>query len=225
MATSAPRARRPPRQRRALETRQRVYEAAMAEYGRAGLENARVEDIVAAAGVSWGTFFHYFPTKEDVLLHASATVCRAYAEAAAAGLGARRGTEDVLWDAFVAMFRAAVAVTGSRALRGAMVRQVLSNPGVLTAYLGDEVLPPVRVTEEVIAAGQRRGEVRADEPAEALGVIVLYAVLFTTQRGATIGRPEGSSPLGRLALEITLRGMRPDDSQRQQAPGLSGARA
>jgi hypothetical protein len=41
-------------------------------------------------------------------------------------------------------------------------------------------------------------------------VIVLYAVLFSTQRGATIGRPEGSSPLGRLALEITLRGMRPE---------------
>jgi AcrR family transcriptional regulator len=212
-----PRARRPPRQRRALETRQRVYGAAMAEYERAGVENARIEDIVAAAGVSWGTFFHYFPTKEDVLLQASAIVCRAYAEAAAAGLGARRSTEDVLWDAFRAMFAEAVAVTGSRALRGAMVRQVLSSPGVLTAYLGEEVLPPVRVTEQVIAAGQRRGEVRADEPAEALGVIVLYAVLFSTQRGATIGRPEGSSPLGRLALEITLRGMRPDDHQPQQA--------
>ena len=71
---------------------------------------------------------------------------------------------------------------------------------MLTAYLGDEVLPPVRVTEEVIAAGQRRGEVRADEPAEALGVIVLYAVLFSTQRGATIGRREGSSPPGRPRL-------------------------
>jgi len=73
---------------------------------------------------------------------------------------------------------------------------------VLTAYLGDEVLPPVRVTEEVIAAGQRRGEVRADEPAEALGVIVLYAVLFSTQRGATIGRREGSSPPGRPAGRV-----------------------
>jgi hypothetical protein len=122
----------------------------------------------------------------------------------------------VLWDAFAAMFAAAVAVTGSRALRGAMVRQVLASPGVLTACLGDEVLPPARVTEAVIAAGQRRSEVRTDEPAEALGVIVLYAVLFSTAR-ATIGRPEGSSPLGRLALEITLRGMRPDDGQRPPA--------
>jgi AcrR family transcriptional regulator len=199
----------------------------MAEYERAGLDNARVEDIVAAAGVSWGTFFHYFPTKEDVLLHASAIVCRAYAEAAAAGLGARRGTQDVLWDAFMAMFAAAVGETGSHALRGAMVRQVLSNPGMLTAYLGDEVLPPVRVTEEVIGVGQRRGEVRADEPAEALGVIVLYAVLFSTQRGATIGRPEGSSPLGRLALEITLRGMRPEPRPpgAARSPGPAGPHA
>jgi hypothetical protein len=44
-------------------------------------------------------------------------------------------------------------------------------------------------------------------------------VLFSTQRGATIGRPEGSSPLGRLALEITLRGMRPEP----RAPGSAGS--
>ena len=54
-------------------------------------------------------------------------------------------------------------------------------------------------------------------------MIVLYAVLF----GATIGRPEGSSPLGRLALEITLRGMRPEPRPPGAAgsPGLAGPRA
>ena len=60
---SAPRAFGPaPRQRRAVATRRRIYDAAMAEYARVGLDAARVEDIVAAAEVSWGTFFHYFPT-------------------------------------------------------------------------------------------------------------------------------------------------------------------
>ncbi len=42
-------------------------------------------------------------------------------------------------------------------------------------------------------------------------------MLFSAQRGATIGRPEGSSPLGRLALEITLHGMRPGDAQQAAA--------
>jgi AcrR family transcriptional regulator len=98
-----------PRQRRAVVTRRRLYEAAMAEYARVGLEVARVEDIVAAAGVSWGTFFHYFPAKEDVLLDAAAEVCRAYAAATVAGLEAGRETESVLAAAFSAMFRAAVS--------------------------------------------------------------------------------------------------------------------
>jgi hypothetical protein len=81
---------------------------------------------------------------------------------------------------------------------------------------GPALRPPRRV--------KRRGEVRTDEPAGALGVIVLHAALFSTQRGTTIGRPEGSCPLGRLALEITLRGMRPDDGPRQEAAGQATAR-
>jgi len=40
----------------------------MKEFARHGFDQARVEDIVADAGVSWGTFFRYFPRKEDVLL-------------------------------------------------------------------------------------------------------------------------------------------------------------
>src|ERR1700733_7010523 len=116
---SGPRAPGPtPRQRRAVATRRRLYEAAMAEYTRVGLEAARVEDIVAAAGVSWGTFFHYFPAKEDVLLDAAAEVCRAYAAAIQAGLDDGRDIESLLAAAFAALFRTAIEVAAAKALRG-----------------------------------------------------------------------------------------------------------
>jgi TetR/AcrR family transcriptional regulator, fatty acid metabolism regulator protein len=203
---------RTPRQRRAAATRQRLYDAAMAEYGRVGLEQARVEDIVAAAGVSWGTFFHYFPAKEDVLLDAAAQVSRGYSAAVVSGLAAGEDTEPVLIAAFQAMFSVALEVTGSGALRGKLLLYVLSNPGKLTAFLGegDDILPPpMPATTAVLAEGQLKGEIRADEPAESLAVILLYAVLFSTRRSATLGRPPGSTPLNRLALEIVLRGMRP----------------
>jgi TetR/AcrR family transcriptional regulator, fatty acid metabolism regulator protein len=198
-----------PRQRRAAATRRRLYEAAMAEYARVGIETARVEDIVAAAGVSWGTFFHYFPAKEDVLLDAAAEVCRAYADATTAGLEAGQDTESVLAAAFGAMSRAAIEATPASALRGKMMLYVLGHPGRLTEFLGEDVAPPVAATTAVLAEGQLRGEVRPDEPAESLAVIVLYAVLFAARRGATIGRPPGSTSLGQLALSIVLRGMRP----------------
>jgi TetR/AcrR family fatty acid metabolism transcriptional regulator len=206
-----------PRQRRAVATRRRLYEAAMAEYARVGLEAARVEDIVAAAGVSWGTFFHYFPAKEDVLLDAAAEICRVYAAETVAGLEAGRDTESVLAAAFGAMSRGAGEVTPSAALRGRMMLYVLGHPGRLTEFLGDDVAPPVAATTAVLAQGQLRGEVRADEPPEALAVILLYAVLFGARRGATIGRPPGSTPLGRLALAVVLRGMRPQDAQLEGA--------
>jgi AcrR family transcriptional regulator len=201
-----------PRQRRAVATRQRLYEAAMAEYSRVGLDQARVEDIVAAAGVSWGTFFHYFPAKEDVLLDAAGQLSRAYSTAVMSGLEAGLSTEDILSAGFTEQFRAATAITSSAALRGKILLYVMSNPGRLTTFLGegdDGVPPPVPATTAVIAAGQRRGEIRADEPAESLAVIILYAVLFSTRRSATLGRPPGSTPLSRLALQIVLRGMRP----------------
>jgi hypothetical protein len=79
------------------------------------------------------------------------------------------------------------------------VRQMSCRAGVSLA----------RVGEADVVEGQLRGEVRADEPAESLAVILLYAVLFSARRAVTIGRPPGSTALSRLALQVTLRGMRP----------------
>ena len=58
----------PVRQARRLQTRERLFGAAIAEFKRAGMTEADVGAIVAAAGVAHGTFFFHFPTKEHVLL-------------------------------------------------------------------------------------------------------------------------------------------------------------
>jgi AcrR family transcriptional regulator len=58
----------PVRQAQRLQTRERLFGAAIAEFKRAGISEADVAAIVAAAGVAHGTFFFHFPTKEHVLL-------------------------------------------------------------------------------------------------------------------------------------------------------------
>src|SRR5277367_3479314 len=50
-----------------LETRERVYTAAVAEFRRAGLAAADVSVIAREAGVARGTFYFHFPAKEHVL--------------------------------------------------------------------------------------------------------------------------------------------------------------
>jgi len=56
------------RETKRLQTRERLLGAAVAEFKRAGMAEADVAAIVAAAGVAHGTFFFHFPTKEHVLL-------------------------------------------------------------------------------------------------------------------------------------------------------------
>jgi AcrR family transcriptional regulator len=56
------------RERQRLDTRQRVFEAAVAEFRRVGFAEAQIDRIARAAGVVRGTFYFHFPRKEDVLL-------------------------------------------------------------------------------------------------------------------------------------------------------------
>src|ERR1700726_5000979 len=56
------------REAKRLQTRERLLGAPIAEFARAGIAEADVSAIVAAAGVAHGTFFFHFPTKEHVLL-------------------------------------------------------------------------------------------------------------------------------------------------------------
>src|SRR5215510_6177753 len=50
-----------------LATRERLFEAAVAEFKQSGVSDADVGAIVEAAGVAHGTFFFHFPTKEHVV--------------------------------------------------------------------------------------------------------------------------------------------------------------
>ena len=51
-----------------LETRERIFEAALVEFREAGFQKAQIDRIVERAGVARGTFYFHFPTKEHVLL-------------------------------------------------------------------------------------------------------------------------------------------------------------
>src|ERR1700754_792364 len=80
------------RQVRRLETRARLFDAALAEIGRAGLAGADVSAIASAAGVVRGTFYFHFPTKEHVFVELE----RAEEVKIVAALGTRTTSPDDL---------------------------------------------------------------------------------------------------------------------------------
>ncbi len=94
------------REQQRLETRERLYDAAMAEFGRNGVAGSQIEDIIKAVGVARGTFYNHFPTKDDVLLEYLDRLQRAAAGrmAGLAEVAPRpffRGAVDVLVDIVV----------------------------------------------------------------------------------------------------------------------------
>ncbi len=57
----------PRRERRRLEMRSRILEAALGLFREAGFGTTTVTEICTAADIAYGTFFNHFPTKHDLL--------------------------------------------------------------------------------------------------------------------------------------------------------------
>lgn len=55
------------RQLKALETKEKIYQTALDLLESDGYENIRIEDICHKAGVSTGTFYNYFKSKNAIL--------------------------------------------------------------------------------------------------------------------------------------------------------------
>ena len=160
------------RSRQRLETRERLYTAALAEFREVGFVAASVERIVAATGVARGTFYFHFPTKDHVLLelqrrHESAIVKR---------LALLPDSVSI-----VALLRAVVEavlaeqerIGDTRLFRDLLAVYLRRPEGV---DLGDPAFPLVQALAERFLAAADRGAVRDDVSPPGLAVTLLSTV-------------------------------------------------
>jgi AcrR family transcriptional regulator len=195
----------PPTQARGAEKRDRIYEAAIELYEANGIDAARVEDVISEAGVSWATFFRYFPRKEDVLIEHAARHFRDEVRTAAAnGLrDARLRVRTVTERAFAALLQP----TGvSPAMHSAALLEVFANPARFAALVDDgHPQPMVGLTAELLAEAQRRGEVRAEIDPSAAALTVVAGALLPGAQAAAAGL-DPRRPVA-AALDILWEGL------------------
>src|SRR2546423_5539515 len=67
-------ARTGPRSRKGEQTRARLLDAAKAVFEENGFLSARISDIAERAGLSHGSFYHYFESKEQIFHEVAAIV-------------------------------------------------------------------------------------------------------------------------------------------------------
>jgi AcrR family transcriptional regulator len=154
-----------------------VYDAAIARFSEVGVSATRVEDVVAAAGVAWGTFYRYFPRKEDVLLEAAARQFRERLEPLV-----QSDLSDPALTTRERLLRLLVAMLepGDHPLvRADIIKEVLENRARFSALLEAGPQPLVQLVANILEEGQRTGEVRADADRFTLGAVLLISVIFS----------------------------------------------
>ena len=67
-----------PRKRQAIEMRAKIQSAALTLFNREGFENVSVEEIAQAVGCSVGNIYHYFKSKDELVIQVTQMVDEAY---------------------------------------------------------------------------------------------------------------------------------------------------
>lgn len=169
------------RQAQRLETRARLFDAAVAEIGRSGLAGADVSAIAAAAGVVRGTFYFHFPTKEHVMIELER------AEEAKIVAKLDQTTTSPLASVLSELVRHVLAA--ERRLGPVIFRDMLGLHFSSTRPLDDELgeHPLAGFVIAAIAKARAAGRVHRDADAGELGVIFmtgLFALLAITPASA-----------------------------------------
>jgi AcrR family transcriptional regulator len=156
-----------PKQSRAEATRARIREAANKLFLEQGVDDTTVDQIVAEAGVSKGTFYLYFERKEDLLLEYGTRRLRLLRELMPEALGE-------------ASFRAALGSLVDTIVRGKAWDRELTRRAIIEMGTSAQRLPlaePHRLLSPLVEVAQARGEVRNDMPAEVICQFILRSLL------------------------------------------------
>jgi AcrR family transcriptional regulator len=183
-----------------LQTRARVFEAAVAEIGRSGLSGADVATIATEAGVSRGTFYFHFPTKEHVLVELE----RAEEAKIVARLDTPTEDSDLM---LVLKLLVRQVLTAEHRLGPVLFRDMLglhfSTSRPVEDQLGEHPLAEFVVA--AVARAQSAGRASRDADAGELGVIFMTGLFALLATGVTASRAR-TALLDRYVTTV-VRGM------------------
>ena len=174
------------RQEQALETKDRIYTAAIDLMDRKGFENITIAEISEKAGVSVGAFYHYFESKNDILAEIFHQADEYFSTQVASGL-MKESIPDQIVEYFDHYARFNVA-------SGVELTQQLFNPKI--KFFIQEGRPMLTILQDMVRRGQEKGEIRADSSPEEI-----VRLLFVMARGVVF---EWSLYDGSYDLEATM---------------------
>jgi TetR/AcrR family transcriptional regulator, fatty acid metabolism regulator protein len=174
------------RQEQALETKNRIYTAAIELMDREGFENITIAEISEKAGVSVGAFYHYFESKNDILAEIFHQADEYFSTQVASGL-----TKGSIPDQIIGYFD---HYARFNIASGVEMTQQLFSPKI--KFFIKEGRPMLTILQDLVRRGQDKGEIRTDASPEEI-----VRLLFVMARGVVF---EWSLYDGGYDLEETM---------------------
>ncbi|MFZ1052779.1 MAG: TetR/AcrR family transcriptional regulator [Candidatus Sulfotelmatobacter sp.] len=173
------------RQRRAAETRLRLFRCALQLFAEHGFPNVTVEDITEAADVGKGTFFNYFESKDHVLGVMAEIQLGKVREALTLSESGKQTIYSVLHRLFL---RVAEEPGRSPDLARALISSFLASEGV-RCLIDRNMSEGRKMVAQIVAAGQTRGEIESHLRKEKVAIQLQQAFMGTLLLWSLQGRP------------------------------------
>jgi AcrR family transcriptional regulator len=179
------------RERRAAETRLRLFRSALQLFAERGFPNVTIEDITEAADVGKGTFFNYFASKDQILGVMAEIQLGKVRQCLDEAVAGKKSIESVLHHLFQ---RVAEEPGRSPQLARAAISSFLASE-LIRVQVSRAMSKGRGMLAEIIALGQKRGELdpilNKDEVAlqaqqAAMGTILLWSLRSEPQLAAAM---------------------------------------
>jgi AcrR family transcriptional regulator len=203
----------PPSRHRRKEARpQELLDAALSLFVAKGFAATRSEEVAARAGVSKGTMYLYFPSKEElfkavVRSNLSALIAEAQQQAEQF-----EGPSAVLLRRLLHAWWQRVGSTPAGGIFKIIVAEVGNFPELAQFYRDEVMIPARHIIAGTLQRGIQRGEFRAvavNEAVHTLMAPVLFMALYRHSIGACTARPADfdASALIDAQIDLILHGL------------------
>ncbi|MCD0417637.1 TetR/AcrR family transcriptional regulator [Rubrivivax sp. JA1024] len=216
---------RPPRQRRKHARPQELLDAALELFVQNGYAATHSDEVARRAGVSKGTLYLYFPSKEELFKAVvRATLSNLIAEGAELAEHHQGSTRELL----LALGRIWWERIGSRPAAGlhrVLLAELQHFPELQRFYADEVVAPADQLFARALQRGIERGEFRA-LPVEEACYALIAPLLMRALDGGTLWAPpvRPTEELLALQIDILLRGIeRRDEPATAPNPGSAHA--
>ncbi|MFT3666055.1 TetR/AcrR family transcriptional regulator [Piscinibacter sp.] len=203
----------PPRQRRKEARPQELIDAALELFAEKGFAATRSEEVAARAGVSKGTLYLYYPSKEELLkavisqrLSSEIEAVREYAR------GYRGDCASLLREVFTEWWRR-VFDSPTSAVFKLVITEVRNFPEIAAFYRAEVVDPATALVGSVIERGIASGEFRAVDTRGAVMSLLFPMIMLCLHKhslGACAPTLEMMDPHEFIGqhVDIVLHGLR-----------------